>query len=129
MECGTACFALFSSLVSVYFKEEREGGAVFSSLSILYRISLFSFPFAVVCVFYFFFFRKNSVGLSSVVLMRCGVTTYALLFSFLFFLYSFLRFPSPFLSIHSLLPARRPPPARNPVSISYRIVLYFRLTD
>jgi hypothetical protein len=41
-------------LFRFYIKGEREGGAVFSSFYILYRISLFPFPFAVVCVFTFF---------------------------------------------------------------------------
>jgi len=107
---------------------------VFCSFSILYRISLFPFPFAVVCVFTFFFFRKICVGLCSFISMRC-VTTYAFLFFSFSFLHSLPRFASPRLPIHSLLPARRPPPARSPVSIAYRIVLYYntypllRLTD
>jgi len=94
---------------------------VFSSLSILYRISLFSFPFAVVCVFYFFFFfRKNSVGLSSVVLMRCGVTTYALLF-FLFIIFPSLPLAFP---LNSLIAPRKETPARS-WPYPYRTVSYY----
>jgi hypothetical protein len=70
---------------------------VFNSFSILYRISLFPFPFAVVCVFTSFF-RKICVGLCSVIPMRCGVTTYALLFLLFFFfiIFSSLRLASRF---------------------------------
>ena len=125
MECGTACFALFSSLVSIYVKGEREGGAVFSSFSILYRISLFPFPFAVVCVFTFFFFFFQKFVSDCVLLFLC-VAASPHMPSTSFFS-SFLNhfFARPRLSIHSLLPARRPPPARSPLSISYRIVLYY----
>jgi hypothetical protein len=102
-----------------FTSKEREGGAVFSSFSILYRISLFPFPFAVVCVFTFFF-PKICVGLCSVIPMRCGVTTCPL-FSFPF-LKSFLRSASP---LDSLIAPRKETPARSPLSISYRIVLYY----
>ena len=83
---------------------------MFCSFSILYRISLFPFPFAVVCVFTYFFFRKFCVGLCSVISMRC-VTTYAFFFFSFSFLHSLsLRLASP---PDSLIASRKETPARS----------------
>lgn len=59
------CLILF--VVRAYFKGERERGSV-CSFSILYRISLFPFPFAVVS------FKKFSVG--SVLFFPCIASPY-----------------------------------------------------
>ena len=48
-------FVLFSTFVRAWFKEESEGQYLFT---ILYRISLFPFRFAIVSIFTFFFLKK-----------------------------------------------------------------------
>jgi len=68
------CLVLF---ICSSFKGEREGSVC--SFSILYRISLFPFPFVVVCVFSFFFREKNCVRPVFCFTVRC-LTTYALIF-------------------------------------------------
>ena len=93
--------------------KEREGGAVFVRSPYLYRLSLFPFPFAVVSVFTFFFsFSKICVG-------------FVFLFSSALRHHNMPLFPSPRLSIRSLLPQRNLLPSRSPVCISYRSVLYY----
>jgi len=112
MESGPACLVLFSSFVRACFKGERGRGSI-CSFSILYRISLFPFPFAVVSVFTFFFFSsKNCVG-------------FVFLFSSVLRHHNMPSFPSPRLSIRSLLPQRNLLPSRSPICISYRSVLYY----
>lgn len=100
-----ACVVFFSS-------KGREGSVC--SFSILYRISLFPFPFAVVCVFTSF---KKFV--SDFCASRHHMPSS---FSFLF-LFSFPRLASPPDSF--VAPRREIPPARSPVSISYRTVPYY----
>jgi len=102
------CLVLF---ICSSFKGEREGSVC--SFSILYRISLFPFPFVVVCVFTFFFREKK--------LCQTCVLFYRALPH-----YICPHFPSPRrLSIRSLLPQTNLPRARTPLWISYRIVLYY----
>jgi hypothetical protein len=109
-----------------FTSKEREGGAVFSSFSILYRISLFPFPFAVVCVFTFFFEKFVS---DCVLLFLCvAASPHALLFPLLSFIKSSLLFAWPRLSIHSLLPQGDPRPLVVPYPyriVSYRTILQY----
>jgi len=122
------CFVLFSSFVRDCFKGEREGGAVFvrSPSSIEYRYSPSPSPSSVFLLF--FFFKKISVG--SFLALRHHICLLFLSLSL------FLSFASPRLSIHSLLPAKRPYVLV--VTYPYRIVPYrtilqyprlLRLTD
>ena len=104
-------------------EREREGQClVRSPSSIEYRYSPSPSPSSVFLPF-FFFFQKF---VSDCVLLFLCVAASPHMPSTSFFS-SFLNhfFARPRLSIHSLLPARRPPPARSPLSISYRIVLYY----
>jgi len=76
LESGPACLVLFSSFVGACFKGERGMGNI-CSFSILYRISLFPFPFAVVSVFFLpfsFFFKKFVSDLCFCFLVRCVTT-------------------------------------------------------
>ena len=95
-----------SSFVRACFKGEREGQYLFS---ILYRISLFPFLFAVVSIFTILF-SQNCVGI-------------VFLFSRALRYHIRGHFPSPRLWIRSLLRQRNLSP-RFPICISYRIVLY-----
>jgi hypothetical protein len=108
---ASICFVLFSSFVQVCFKGERGRGSVcsFSILYLEYRYSLSPSPSFVFLPFFFF---KNFVCASR----------YHMPSSFLF-LFSFLRLASPLDSL--VAPRKETPPARSPVSISYRTVLYY----
>ena len=85
MESGTRLLCLILFVCSGLLQRGGRGRGSVCSFSILYRISLFPFLFAVVCVFtIFFFFQKKTVSdLCSVFPLRC-VTTYALFFLILF---------------------------------------------
>jgi hypothetical protein len=104
LSCSFRCSGLLQ-------RGERGRGSV-CSFSILYRISLFPFPFAVVCVFTF------SKNLCRIVFFPCVASPHMpSSFSFSSF------FTSPRLSIRSLLPSKRPRPLVAPYP--YRIVPYY----
>jgi len=94
--------------------KEREGGAVFvrSPYSIEYRYSPSPSPSSPFLPFSFFLFQKNCVG-------------FVFLFSSALRHHNMPSFPSPRLSIRSLLPQRNLLSSRSPVCISYRSVLYY----
>lgn len=111
MESGTRLLCLILLVCSGLLQRgEREGQCLFV-LHPLSRISLFPFPFVVVCVFTFFFFQK---------ICLCVASPHALLVFF------FLLFSSPRLASRFTRCSRKEtPPARSPVSISYRTVPYY----
>ena len=111
MESGSCllCLVLF---ICSSFKGEREGSVC--SFSILYRISLFPFPFVVVCVFTFFFREKNLSDLCFV--LPCVASLHMPSFSFA---------SSP---LDSLIASANKPPARSysPMDIvSHRTILQY----
>lgn len=105
------CVVLFSSFVQVCFKGERGRGSV-CSFSILYLEYRYSFSPSSSFVFLpFFFFQK---------ICLCVASPHALLVFF------FLFFSSPRLASRFTRCSRKEtPPARSPVSISYRTVPYY----
>lgn len=109
-----ACFVLFSSFVRVYFKGEREGGAVFvrSPSSIEYRYSLSRSPSSVFLLS-FSFSKKKLCRLFFLSVASPRMPSFSNYFS---------PFASPRLSIYPLLPAKRPYPLVVPNP--YRIVPY-----
>jgi hypothetical protein len=78
LESGPRLLCLVLFIVRASFKGERGRGSV-CSFSILYRISLFPFPFTVASVFYFLF-KKICVGFLFCFSARC--VTYMSTFSF-----------------------------------------------
>jgi len=112
-----ACSALFSSFVGV--RREREGQCfVRSPSTIEYRYSPSPSPSST--VFLPFFFLKN---LCRIVFCYSYALRHHICAPLFLFLLSFLRFASPLDSL--IAPSKETPPARSPVSISYRTVLYY----